>query len=953
MKYECPLKIKIRRSIVKNSKTKNMYKKIILTNILLIFCVICFTAQAQTPAPADPAWRVGTLPNGMKYYIRNNAKPAGKACFWIAHNIGALHETHNQNGLAHFLEHMAFNGLKNFPGKAMLEYMQSIGCSFGANINASTGQTLTQYLLTDVPISREGVIDTCLLILHDWSGNILCKPEELDAERGVIREEWRTGSNAMRRNSEEMGRTLYSGTPYATRTVIGDTSIINNFTQKDILDFYHDWYRPNLQAIVVVGDFDINMMENKVKNLFSSLNNPENEKVKAEFNVPDNIEPITNVYKDPELTQSNVSLFIKFPAGFNYTNRNTEEAVRYEMVNGYISSMLNARLSEAQQRPTVKFQRASAGIRNFAGDRDAFSLSVSSGNNELAAAFDEALTIIEQARRFGFSSSELERAKTNSLLRTENSYAERNNRNHNDYNRSAYGNFQYNRPLMSEEQSLNLAKKLNNGIQVDELNDILKRIIVFGPNTIIFASGPDKAGVTLPDDEMLRIIMYGVAKKQLSPYEDIALDKPLISKSVRNGKVTKETKNTAMGAVEWTLSNGAKVVIKSTPFKQDEISFTGFSFGGKSVLSSSDWEATRGNIITSGLSEFNPTVLSRMLTGKKANISTSISELSQSISGNCSPKDLETMLQLAYLCFTEPRFDKDDFDVTLKRMKDNLKSQSSDPSTALRDTLNNLLNNYNPRANALKETDLEKFDFQKMQEVYKQRFANPGAFTFIFVGNIDIKTARPLIEKYLGGLSGNKKENFKDNNFYPVKGEVTRHIKRPMQTEKASVNVIYSGEIGHTPENVMAMNYLSRILRLRYTEEIREKRGGSYGTSVRGGISVLPKERYSLTISFDTDPKMMEELVGVVYDEIKKIADNGPLAEDFQISGSNMKSQFEQSQKENSYWDSALNNYYYYGKDLHNTWQKAFSKTDAKAVQELAKEILKQKNIIEAVLLPE
>jgi len=930
-----------------------MKKKFIFTSLLIVFCVSFYNTHAQTSAPVDPAWRTGTLSNGMKYYIRKNATPSGKASFWIAHNIGSLHEIHSQNGLAHFLEHMAFNGLKNFPGKSMLEYMQSIGCAFGGNINASTGQTLTQYMLTDVPISREGVIDTCLLILHDWSGNILCKPEELDAERGVIREEWRTGSNAMRRSSQEQGRTLYSGTPYATRTVIGDTSIINNFTQKDILDFYHDWYRPNLQAVVIVGDFDINLIENKVKNLFSQLNNPEKIKIKEEFNVPDNIEPITNVYKDPELMQSSVSLYIKFPAMFRSTNRNTEEAIRYDMVTEYISSILNTRLNEAQQSPKTKFQRASVGIRRFAGDRDAFSLSVSTRNNELAAGFDEALTIIEQARRFGVSSSELERVKINSLQRYESNYAERNNKIHNDYNRLAYSNFQDNRPLMSEEQSLNLAKKLSTGIKVDELNDMLKKIIVFGPNTIIYASGPDKADVIIPDDEMLSIIMYGVAKKQLSPYEDVALDKQLINKPIKSGKVTKETQNAAMGTIEWTLSNGAKVVIKSTPFKQDEISLTGFSFGGNSTLSSTDWEATRGNIITSGISEFNPTALSRILTGKRANVSTSISELNQSISGKCSPKDLETMLQLAYLNFTEPRFDKDDFNVTLKRMRDNLRSQSSDPATALRDSLNNLLNNNSPRASALTENDLDKLNFQKMQEVYKQRFANPGAFTFIFVGNIDLKSAKPLIEKYLGGLTGNKKENYKDNNLYPVKGEVKRHIKRPMQTTKATVNVTYSGEIAYSPENAMAINYLSRILRLRYTTEIREKRGGSYGTSVRGALSVLPKERYNINISFDTDPKMLDELVGVVHDEIKKIAENGPLTEDFQVSGSNMKSQFEQSQKDNTYWNSILYNYYYSGKDSHNTWQKAFSKTDAKAIQELAKYILKQKNMIEVVLLPE
>ena len=933
-----------------------MKKNLIIATLLFAICLLGLNANAQTPAPVDPAWRVGTLSNGMKYYIRKNAKPEGKACFWIAHDIGALHESHNQNGLAHFLEHMAFNGLKNFPDKTMLEYMQSIGCAFGANINASTSQQLTQYMLTDVPISREGVIDTCLLILHDWSGHILCEQEELDAERGVIREEWRTGRSAMRRSYAEMAKTLYPGTPYATRTVIGDTSIINNFTQKDILDFYHDWYRPNLQAVVVVGDFDINMMENKVKNLFGTLKNPDNMKTKTEFNVSDNVEPIINVYKDPELTQSNVQLFVKFPAKFNKTNRNSEEAVRYDLANGYISAMLSARLSEAQQRPTTKFLNAFASIRNLAGDRDAFSLTVSAKNNELEVGFDEALTIVEQARRFGFTPSELERAKANLMQRYESNYAERNSKKHTDYNRFAYRNFQDNATIMSEEQSLNLAKKFNPDIQVEELNDIIKKMIVFGPNTVIYAAGPDKADVSMPNDEILGIVMYGVGKKQLSPYEDADTDKPLITKAIKAGKVSKETTNAAMDAIEWTLSNGAKVVIKQTPFKQDEITLNGFSFGGFSILPTAEWEATR-NIMAvvdnSGVGEFDRTTLNKMLTGKKVNASPALSELNQGINGTCSPKDFETMLQLVNLYFTAPRFDQNDFDIVIGRSRNFLKNQSADPANALRDTLVNLLNNYNPRSKPMKEEDLDKFNLAKMQEIYKQRFANPGAFTFIFLGNIDVKTAKPLIEKYIGSLTGNKKESFKDLNKYPIKGEVKRHFTRAMKVEKASVNIVYTGELANTSENNMAMNYLARILRLRYTEEIREKRGGTYGASVRGTISNFPKERFNLTIAFDTDPKMMEELVEVAHDELKKIAENGPLSEDFQKTEGNLKSQFEQNQKENIYWVGVLFSYYSTGKDTHNTWLDAFSKTDAKAIQDLAKEILKQKNAIEVVMLPE
>ena len=931
-------------------------KNLIFTTFVLVFCSLGIRTQAQTPAPVDPAWRTGTLANGMKYYIRQNPKPEGKAGFWIAHDIGALHETHNQNGLAHFLEHMAFNGLKNFPGKSMLEYMQSIGCAFGANINASTGQQLTQYMLTDVPIHREGIIDTCLLVLHDWSGHILCEQEELDAERGVIREEWRTSNNSMRRNYNELGRTLYSGTPYATRSVIGDTSIINNFTQKDILDFYDDWYRPNLQAVVIVGDFDVNMMENKVKKLFSTLQNPDNMKVKPEFNVPDNVEPITNVYKDRELTQNSVMFYIKFPAKFNKTNRNTEEFFRNNMVNGYISAMLAARFREAQQQPTAKFLSAFGGFSTFAGDRDAFMLQVSSKNNELEAGFKEVLTIVEQARRYGFTPTELERVKANMMQSYESNFAERNNKRHTDYNRLAYSNFQYNSPLMSEEQSLNLVKKFSSGIQVAELNELFRKMVVFGPNTIIYASGPDKADVSLPDNEMLRIIMYSMEKKKLLPYQDAVADKPLISKPIKAGKVIGETKNTALDAIEWTLSNGAKVVIKQTPFKQDEISLRAISFGGFSVVSDADWAATRNiseMIGASGVGTFDRTTLNKMLAGKRVSMTPIIGQYTQTMNGDCSPKDLETMLQLAYLFFTEPRFEQDEFDLTVGRLRNSLKNRSAEPMYAMSDTLSNLLSNYHLRAKALTEADLDKLSLAKIKEVYKQRYANPGAFTYMFVGNIDLKTAKPLIEKYIGGLSGNKKENWKDLKRDPVKGEVKRHFTRKMQTEKATVNVVYHGEIAYSPANAMAIDYLSRILRLRYTEEIREKRGGTYGASVSGSIGTITKEGYSLRIAFDTDPKMMQELVGVVHEEIQKIADNGPLSEDFQKTQTNMKSQFEQNQKENIYWINTLFAYYQDKMDAYSKWHETFAKTDPKAIQNMAKEILKRKSVIEVVMMPE
>jgi zinc protease len=915
------------------------------------------TRQSQTPTPIDPAWRIGTLDNGMKYYIRHNATPANRASFWIAHDIGSLHEEHNQNGLAHFIEHMAFQGTKYFPGSSKVEYLHSLGLANGANINASVNVVLTQFMLTDIPMNvRETIVDTILLMLYGWAGNILFDEELLEVERGVIREEWRTRNSAQGRNRHELNRVFYPGTRWATRTTIGDTSVINNFTRDELLEFYHDWYRPNLQAIVIVGDINVDEMEQKIIRQFSSLKNPENPREKIAFTVPDNFEPMVYVYRDPELTQNSAIMAIKFPEKFDKKNNNTEENVRYSLMTDYITTMLNNRLADVARQPNAKFTAAGSQIGSFAGDRDAFFISVNTKNNELLEGFEEGLTFVEQARRFGFTATELERAKLAMLRRAESGFAERNSRRHSDYNRLAYAHFQNNASLMSEEQWLEMVKKFNPTIYLDELNQLFRSIITIGPNTIVFASGPDKSDVTLPTREQLTTVMYGVERKQLQPHVDVDTDKPLIAKLPKAGKVTKTAENTELGTTEWTLNNGMKVVLKQTPFKQDEITFVGQSFGGTSLLSDADWTATRniGAMIgASGVGEFDRTILNRMLTGKRVSVSPSISAFTQSIEGSCSPRDLETALQLVHLYFTTPRFEQSEFDLVVNRSRNTIRNQALDPNTALRDTLNNLLTNFSFRSQPLTEQGLESLQLPKIRDVYKQRFANPGAFTFVFVGNINPETAKPLIEKYLGSLSGNKKENFRDLEKGPVRGKVTNHFYRPLASGKASMHVIYTGDLELTQENAMLLNYLARVLRLRYTEEIREKRGGTYGVQVRQTFNRIPQQRYNLTIAFDTDPELMEELVAVVYEELFKIANNGVLTTDFSNTQTNMKNQFEQNQKENSYWSGVLNNVYFNGVNNHTYWQQNFDKIDAKAIQDFAKLILEQQNRIEVVMLPE
>jgi zinc protease len=928
-------------------------------SLLFVLISIMLSTFAQTPTPVDPAWRIGKLDNGMTYYIRKNVKPENKASFYIVHDIGALWETHNQNGLAHFLEHMAFNGLQDFPGKTMLEYMQSIGCAFGRNVNASTGQKMTNYLLTDVPLVREGIVDTCLLILKNWSGGILCEQSELDAERGVIREEWRTGHDANERSYNEYLKTLYAGTPYATRSVIGDTSIINNFKQEEILDFYHAWYRPNLQAIVLVGDFDVDKMESKVKMLFSTLKNPENPKTKAEFTVPDNIEPIINVYTDKELTQSSIQMSIKFPAKFTKAERSTMEYTLYSTKNSLITSMINARLQEVQEMPNSPLMYAYAYISNMVAGRDAFNLYLVAKNSMLEQSYEAVMNVFEQVKRYGFLPTELERVKKNILNNYESDYKNRNSRNSTEYyNRAAYSNFLENYSLMSEEQRWNFGKDAFPKIGVDELNNFIKTLLNYGPNTLVYADGPDAADIAIPDEEVIGIIMYGSEKRDIKPYEDFTTDLPLIAKMPKAGKVTKDTKNVNLETIEWTLSNGIKVVIKPTTFREDEISLTAFAEGGHSLVSDEDLVSAQvlGYIVNqSGLSSFSDSQLTKMLAGKKVNTYVSLNDKFQDIGGSCSPKDFETLLQLLYLHLTAPRFDRDDYESAMQSLRTQYINRPLNPESTMQDSMENVLCSYHPRYLAWTLETLDGVSFEKIQNIYKQRFANPGNFTVMLVGNVDLKTARPLIEKYLGGLpKATKKEVFKEYDAFPLSGIVDKAFSQQMKVAKSTVNIVYSGDMAYTPENSVAMTYLTAILRLRYTEEIREKSGGNYGASVYNQYLAVStaKPKFQLTIAFDTDPKMKDELIQVAIDELQKIADNGPLADDFDKTQKNQQSLFQQNLKENRYWSGTLSSYYRYNKDLFSTYQSVLDNTDAAAIQELAKYILATNNRICGVMSP-
>ncbi len=933
----------------------NRFSKL-LTSLLLIF--ICSGAFAQTfdlksPIPLDPAVRYGKLPNGMTYYIRYNALPEKRGEFHIVHNAGAILEEDNQDGLAHFLEHMAFNGIAHFPGNTMMNYLEANGMKFGANVNAGTGTDNTAYMLTDVPLRREGLIDTCLLILHDWSGSILCSQEEIDAERGVITEEWRTRRNAATRAQFAFMPVMYKGSQYAKRTIIGSLDVIQHFKRQELLDFYHKWYRPDLQAVIIVGDFDVDMMEAKVKKIMGDIPTPVNPAPRPTYTIPDNKEPLVAIYTDPEITSTSFAMYIKRDAT-KPENKNWEY-YRSNLVMNLTNGMISSRTRELMQQENLPLTGLSIGYSGFRDGKRSFYCGFTAKPGKVNEAARMALAEVERVDRYGFLPSELERAKTNLKRNVETMYAERNKQRSNNYISEYTNNFLENEPAPSVEEIYKFVNEMLGGITVDEVNNTVKAAIT-DENRIVTLSAPESEKVNLPTEEGLLALVAQSETAELKPYVDVENNQPLLAKEPKAGTVKKEKVLSQFGATEWTLSNGAKVVFKTTDFKADEITISGTSKGGYSLLPDSELASAKvfsAVVNGMGLGNFGPIELSKALTGKKASVSVSLRDNAENLFGSASPQDLETMLQLVYLKFTQPRFDQTVLNTFIERQKVALEQAKESPDAAFRDSISIVRVNNHPRMQPFSLNDLAKVDFKQLEKIYKDRFCDPANFTFVFVGNIDVKTFKPLVEKYIASLPSVKRnETWKDLGVRPPKGKVDKEFKRELKTPKVSVFVEFTGPLDNTQRNRIAAPVLGDILRMRYTKSIREEKGGAYSVSAGGYFSEEPVPGYSISVSFDTNEKQAREMVDIVSIELKKIAEEGPLADDLQkVKEFRLKS-YDQNLKENGYWSGTISSYYWSGKDESATYRKTLENLSTADIQALAKKIVEQGNTAEVLMWP-
>ncbi|MEA4919048.1 M16 family metallopeptidase [Proteiniphilum sp.] len=929
--------------------------KKLITFLLLVTGMVAY-AQQNPPLPVDPKVRTGKLDNGLTYYIRQNNLPENRADFYIAQKVGSMQEEDNQAGLAHFLEHMAFNGTTNFPKKTMLEYLQDNGIKFGTNINAYTSFDETVYYISDIPTTNKNLVDSALLVIYDWSCGIALEEEELESERGVIREEWRTRGGAQQRLWDQLLPKMYPDSKYANRMPIGSIDVINNFKPEEIRAYYHKWYRTDLQGIIVVGDFDLDEMEQKVKNLFSPIQLDKERAEREYYPVPDNKEPIVAIATDKEARNTQILMFYKHDP-LPDELKNTQAGYIMQYILNAASSMMNQRFAEITQKPNAPFTSAGAydGDYFVAKTKDAWTVVSGSAEDKIENALAAMVRETERVKRFGFTASEYEVARTNILKGYENAYNNRDKQRNSSYSQEYVRAFTDGEPIPGIEFEHQFMQAMAPNIPVEAINQTITQLIG-NENIVIAITGPEKEGLTYPSEEALLGILAAVKAETIEPYKEEVIDEPLVANPPKPGKIVKIEKDEAMSTTVWTLGNGMKVILKNTDFKDDQIMMSATSVGGYSQYASEDPINSRmmSNVATlGGVGNFSATDLPKVLAGKTASARPGISLTTQDFNGSSSIKDFETMLQLIYLYFTAPRQDNDAFQSFIQRMETQLKNQEAEPMVAFSDSVTMTMYGDNPLTKRLKIEDLKKIDYNRIMEMYKERFSNAGNFVFTFVGNIDEEKVRPVVEQYLASLPGKaKKSDFVKVPMSFSTGSINNIFQREMQNPKASVFNVVTGKIERNMKNQILMSMFDQVLDIIYTEKVREEEGGTYGVYAGGSISRYPEGQTALQVMFDTDPERMEHLNQIVLNVLKDFAINGPREGDFSKVKEYMNKSYTENLKENGYWVNILRNKYFYNEDGHTQYIETVNTVTPDDIRNFAKTLLDQGNLKTVVMMP-
>ncbi|MEJ2543890.1 MAG: insulinase family protein [Calditrichaceae bacterium] len=938
--------------------------KIISLGFIFIFLLACsekrlYIYQEKPPEiniddviPVDPMIRKGVLENGLTYYVKYNGVPENRCELRLAVNAGSILEDEQQQGLAHFVEHMAFNGTKNFEKHELVDYLESIGMRFGPEINAYTSFDETVYMLQLATDSMD-VVKTGFQVLYDWSHLVSFDSTEIDKERGVVIEEWRLGQGADNRMRDKQLPVLFKGSKYANRLPIGQKAVLDTFKHKTLKSFYKDWYRPDLMAVVAVGDFDPEEIEQIIIDKFSDIPTKESPRERVDYAVPDNKETLFAIASDPEATQSSISIYYKLPEEEEQTVRDYRRMLIGHLYNG----MFNQRLAELAQQSDPPFLFAYSGDGRFVRGRNFYTLSAMVKDNGIPLAMQ---TLLEEAKRvkdFGFTKTELEREKLNLLRGMEKLFRERTQMNSNSFAAEYIRNFMFDEPIPGITYEYYIFQDFVPGITLDEVNN-LANYWISDSNRIVLADYPEKDGIDSVDDCLLSTILEEVDSSTVDPYVDDTLDQPLLSEKPVGSKIKEEKVIDEIDVTEISLENGIRIILKSTPFKNDEVRFTAFSPGGLSLVPTEDLVPGRtatSVLGQSGLGEFTAIQLEKLLAGKAVNVSPSLGRLTEGFSGKVSPDDLETLFQLIYLSFTAPRVDSTAFVSLQTRLEAYYQNQAMDPETAFDDSISAITTQYNPRYEPFNLQAISEMDMQKSLEIYKDRFADASDFTFIFVGNFEVDEIKPLVETYLGGLPITNRNETWDTVTYTFPSGIKECIIKKGIEPKSQNSITFSGDFEWNSKNRFIARSMIDVLRIKLRERIREDLGGTYGVGVSGSFEHYPKERFEIEISFGCDPERVEELTKEVFAQIDSLAKFGTTENYLQKVTETQRRQFELNLKSNSFWLNNLEFRYFNNLDPTGImdYLDLVDSLTLDDIQQAAKNYFNVKNYVRVVLLPE
>ena len=918
------------------------------------------------PLPTDPAVRTGKLANGLVYYVRHNGYPEKRVNFYIAQRVGSLQEEEDQRGLAHFLEHMCFNGTKHFAGNDVIEYTRSLGVEFGGDLNAYTSIDQTVYNINNVPTTRgTAALDSCLLILKDWSHDLTLDPTEIDKERGVIHEEWRLRSSASGRMFERNLEKLYPGSKYGKRYPIGLMSVIDNFKPKALRDYYEKWYHPTNQAIIVVGDIDVDRFEAKIKEMFSDIKNPANAAVVTDEPVPTNLEPIVIVDKDKEETMPSVDLMFKYDTTPE-SEKNTLAYVMEQYITGMTSQMLNSRLQEEAQKADCPFVSASCGAGNyiFAKTKDAFSFSATPKDGQAEASLKALTREALRAQKYGFTATEYERAKANYLSAMEKQYTNREKIDNDVFGRQMASNYLEKEPLMSIEQQYELMQQLAPALPVDFINQALPELIcVADSNVVVFCTNTEKEGAVYPTAEGLKKAYEEARTENIEAYVDNVKQEPLIAQAPKAGKIVSEKESSKFGYKELTLSNGARVLLKKTDLKEGEILLSGYSKGGKSLYSPSErvnLELFDYAIGYSGLGNFSSTELQKVLAGKNANVDLTIGDLHEYVKGNCTPKDMETMFQMNYLYFTNIKKDEQAVGTLFSQLRQALKDKDLTPESAFSDSVTYTLKDHNPREISLSAADIDNASYDRILQIAKERTANAADFTFTIVGNFDEALVRKYIEQYIASLPSVKKgkkyvhEDWKTISTYAQGADVNNTFSRKMETPKANVYMFwYNNTVPYSLENAVKIDAAGQVLGMVYLKKIREDESAAYSTGAFGTSGLGHDVPFNCIIGVcPVKPEKKDVALKIMNEELQKLGTTVD-ADMLQKTKDLMLKQYEDGLKTNSYWQEVLRNFDEYGIDTDSQYKALVESLTPESVAKFVKDNIIGKNHVTVMMLPQ